>query len=205
MTDNEVTSAEAFPLYWPDGWPRSTARARSPYKVGFHKARVELERGLNIMNTGGVVLSSNVPLRVDGLPYAGTAEKHYADPGVAIYFTWKGEPWVIACDCWDRVKDNLRAIGLTVDAMRMIERSGATELLKRAFAGFKALPAKGETTTDSVSWRGVLGLHHAANSLMDARARYRELSRRHHPDHGGDRAAMATINRAWAQAQGELK
>ena len=149
MTDNEVTSAEAFPLYWPDGWPRSTARARSPYKVGFHKARVELERGLNIMNTGGVVLSSNVPLRVDGLPYAGTAEKHYADPGVAIYFTWKGEPWVIACDCWDRVKDNLRAIGLTVDAMRMIERSGATELLKRAFAGFKALPAKGETTTDS--------------------------------------------------------
>lgn len=194
-------SAESFPLYWPDGWPRIKGhRDRAAYKVGFQQARVELERGLDIMRARYVVLSTNVPLRLDGLPYAGSAEKHYQDPGVAVYFSWKDEPWVIACDCWDRVKDNVRAIGLTVDAMRQIERSGATELLKRAFSGFKALPAQGETG-DHRMWWDVIGCQ-PKDPIDVIKARYRLRAAEVHPDRcGGETAAMVELNNAMEQAE----
>ena len=196
---NHQTSAEAFPLYWPDGWPRTEYRERAAYKVGFNQARRELERGLSIMDATNIVLSTNVPLRLDGLPYAGAAEKHYSDPGVAVYFLWRSEPWVLACDCWDLVKHNVRAIGLTIDAMRMIDRSGATELLKRAFSGFKALPAVGETT--GRTWWDVIGCDRD-DSFAAIRAAYRRRAADVHPDRcGGDTAAMVELNDAMAQAE----
>ena len=195
----EPISAEAFPLYWPDGWPRAKYRDQARYKVSFNRARVELERALRLMGAANLVLSSNVPLRLDGLPYAGEADRHHKDPGVAVYFSWKKEPWVIACDQWDRVKDNLRAVGLTVEAMRMIERTGATELLKRAFSGFKSLPARGETTS-SRAWWDVIGCD-AEEDLDEIKAAYRRVAAQIHPDAGGSESAMTELNQAMQQAK----
>lgn len=49
--------------------------------------------------------------------------------------------YVIACDQFREVRLNLAAIGLTIKAIRQIERCGTTSLLERAFKGFSALPA----------------------------------------------------------------
>lgn len=49
--------------------------------------------------------------------------------------------FVIACDQFREVRLNMAAIGLTIKAIRQIERCGTSSLLERAFKGFSALPA----------------------------------------------------------------
>jgi hypothetical protein len=36
---NHALSGEAYPLYWPEGWPRTPHRRSAPYEVSFLKAR----------------------------------------------------------------------------------------------------------------------------------------------------------------------
>jgi hypothetical protein len=93
------------------------------------------------MGAKEIVVSTNVPTRRDGLPYADAREP--ADPGVAVYFTHGKRQLVIACDSYSTVRANMRAVGATVEALRAIQRHGATSLLERAFTGFAALPPKG--------------------------------------------------------------
>lgn len=186
---------EAFPLCWPDGWPRRQRHQRtsSKYEVTFLRARDELVRELNAGRARHVVISTNIPLRRDGLPLANMSEP--ADPGVAVYWDDKqGKARVIACDVWRTVRENLRAVGLAYASLRQIERTGASELLERAFSGFARLPAAPD------SWE-VLGLQRGAapDSINN---RYRELARQHHPDRGGDSALMARINQAYREVIG---
>ena len=77
---------EAYPLTWPDGWPRRKPhqRNRSKYEVTFLRARDELVRELNAGRARHVVISTNIPLRRDGLPLANMREPE--DPGVAVYW-----------------------------------------------------------------------------------------------------------------------
>lgn len=187
-------SIHAHPLAWPEGWPRYTkARGPSPYKVTAEIAVTELFSDLRLMRARSVVLSSNAAIRRDGQPYRDQLEDALRDPGVAVYWDSKdGVPMVLACDVWKTPRENIRAIGLTVNAFRMIERAGASHLLERAQSGFARLPAAPNC------W-DVLGI--APGSSKDAiTERYRELARKHHPDHGGDAGMMARINDAYREA-----
>lgn len=188
---------EAYPCYWPEGqarvpdWRRRVAK----FSAGFAQARDELLRELNLMGAKEIVVSTNVALRRDGLPYANDAEPK--DPAVAVYF-WHGKrQLVIACDSYSKVKWNMRACGATVEALRTIQRHGATELLERAFTGFAALPPKGG---ENKPWHEALGVGPAA-TFEEARAAYREQARLHHPDRGGNAETMARVNAAWAEAE----
>jgi hypothetical protein len=69
------------------------------------------------------------------------------DPGVAVYFVRNEKQVVFACDKYDFLRENIHAIAKTLEAMRGIERWGASEMMERAFSGFKGLPetaGKGE-------------------------------------------------------------
>lgn len=180
---------QAFPLQWPDGWPRAERRQRSRYQVSFARARDGVLDSLRLMGARSVVVSTNVELRRDGLPYAREAQKRHDDPGVAVFFYWRDESHVIACDAWELVRDNMRAIGHTIEGLRAIERAGASELLHRAFTGFKALPAPHVR-----SWRDVLEFGPSdlvAPSMVYAR--FRKLAKERHPDAGGSDEAMAEL------------
>src|SRR5690606_9584801 len=128
---------EAYPLQWPDGWPRTDRPARARFDTSFARARAELLNELRLLGATGVVISSNIELRRDGLPYANA--KQPDDRGMAVYFTLRGEQQCIPCDVWDRTEDNLQAIRLTVAALRGLDRWGAKEMVNAAFRGFKAL------------------------------------------------------------------
>lgn len=187
---------EAYPLHWPDGWPRRSRHQRnsSKYEVTFLKARDELVRELGLGRCKHVVVSTNVPLRRDGIPLAGQREPE--DPGVAVYWTDKnGKPRVIACDVWRTVRENLRAVGLAYASLRQIERTGASELLERAFQGFARLPA----AADCWSILGISGPG-APRAAIDAR--FRELALQYHPDRGGDANTFKRITEAYHQAIG---
>lgn len=107
---------DAWPLAWPATWPRTDYPERSRFGVSFAVARDELLYELDLLGATDVVISSNVELRRDGLPYANRPEP--IDTGVAIYFTIDSRQQCIPVDRWDRVKDNLRAAGLTIQALR---------------------------------------------------------------------------------------
>ena len=75
---------EAHPLAWPEGRPRTKRPQRSRFDVGFANARDELFDEIRRLGGSVPVLSTNVELRRDGLPYASRPEPD--DSGAAVYF-----------------------------------------------------------------------------------------------------------------------
>lgn len=132
------------------------------------------------------MLSTNLPLRRDGMPYAGV--KAPADPGVAVYFERKGLQMVFACDRFRTVASNMRAIQRTIEAIRGIERWGASDMMERSLQAFEALPPPGSC------W-SILGLKPGAKTA-EIEAAYRKQAMTAHPDRGGSDAAMAKLNQA---------
>ncbi len=204
----EHTTARAFPLQWPEGWKRTAQyqRRRSNYKVTPDRATKEMLHSLELLGARrvSIVISSNIPVTRDGTPYA--QHRTPDDPGVAIYWTTAahGER-VIACDKWDLVHANIRAIGLALEGLRAMDRAGATQILERAFSAFGALPAASVVPVTRPWWEvlefpeGLIG----ALSVAVVEARYRELAVKYHPDKIGTGSveAMTELNLARDQAK----
>ncbi len=188
---------ESYPLCWPEGRPRIPPgrRREAQFKVGFARSRDEMMQELERLGAKQIIVSSNVPVRRDGLPYADAREPQ--DPAVAVYFQRAGKPYVFACDSYRKVAHNLRAVGATVEALRAIARHGATEMLEQAFTGFQALPPA--RTEASTPWWHVLGVDQLADEGA-IKIAYRRLAEQHHPDKGGDHAVMSRLNAAYDEA-----
>lgn len=188
---------EAYPLYWPEGWPRTEnhRRSHSPFRVTQDRAQSGLMREIKLLGGRSVVLSTNIRLRQDGLPYA--SQRPPEDRGVAIYFQYKDKPMVFACDKYLQIGDNIHAIGKTIEALRGVERWGASDMMERAFTGFMAL----ENNPDE-AWRETLNYH--GDDIDDANVAYLKARAKAHPDKGGSDAEFFKVNRAWAQAEKEL-
>lgn len=202
MTD----TIPGYPLQWPAGWKRTGRAFRTRAAFSSHGRRLSIADGrervllaLDRMGiaTDDVVVSSMVPLRLDGMPRSNVSEPF--DSGAAVYWIDGRERRCMAVDRYERVADNLAAIAATLDAMRAIERHGGAEILNRAFTGFAALPG-----VQRAPWWQVLGLAGGPMTIHDAREAYRRLAAEHHPDRGGDAGRMAEVNAAWAAAQQEL-
>jgi hypothetical protein len=112
------------------------------------------------------------------------------DPGVAVYFKRKGVEVCFACDKYDAVWKNMRAIQRTVEALRGIERWGSSTLLERAFTGFTALPEK----TGPSCW-DTLGIA-PTNDEGAIVAAWRGKAKEAHADVGGSHEAMVALNEA---------
>ena len=192
---NDRGTITAYPLAWPAGWPRTSAYQVKSSRYGDHslaEARRAIADQVRLLGGKNLIISSNLELRNDGLPRSG--QRQPTDRAVAAYFDYKGKPMCFACDTWSSVEDNFWAINLTIDAIRMIERAGASELLERAFQGFRALPAPAGT-----NWWEVLGISPSADDET-IRAAYRDLARKHHPDAGGDVEEFHRIRAAYDAA-----
>ncbi len=77
----------AYPLTWPPSKKRTllSKRALASYRAGFVKARDEALNELRLLGADGdIIISSNIPLRKDGLPSASFKEP--LDPGISVYF-----------------------------------------------------------------------------------------------------------------------
>lgn len=205
-------SIPAYPLRWPDGWPRSRGRKSGQFGKqetksnglgnswksksditmadAMKRVKVELERlGVNVEDDS--IVSTNLKLNLSGLPRGDQGEP--GDPGVAVYFQKKNGPMrVIAIDAYHRVRDNLAAIAATLDAMRAIERHGGAQILERAFTGFTAIAA-----APGKAWWDVLETRpDASRDVIEAN--FRRLAHDRHPDRGGSHEAMSSLNEARA-------
>lgn len=214
----QASPASAFPLSWPVGWKRTAPQSRSDARFG-RKNRIPgqnyapakpvtvsdgVTRILESLERMGisrndVIISTNIRTRLDGLPRSG--ERQPEDSGAAVY--WRGRSNApMRCIAIDRYRDvagNLAAIAATLEAMRTIERHGGAEILERTFQGFAALPAPAPH-----NWRQTFGFDSFEEvdlSMVDAR--FRELSKIHHPDVGGSEERFQEIVEARAAARRE--
>lgn len=224
-----VIPSEAYPLAWPEGTPRTKHPRPSSFARGSHRdalgrrtahslsygdglaeVRAELQR----LGARTAVISTNLPLRIDGQPSASGSVAR-GDHGAAVYWTERVGgvlvPHVMTCDRWNHLAHNLHAIALSIEALRGLDRWGAVRR-EQAFAGFRELPsgdgAAPDMTPVARPWREVLGGFptelDAADLLALAKARHRRLIAEHHPDRGGDVAVAAELNKAMDEAAAEL-
>lgn len=187
-------SEEAYPLSWPQGKPRTpwNRQKRGSFKregrpLTMPGARDRVTDELRRLGARYVVVSSNVPVRLDGLPKAG--QRKPDDPGVCVYFQLDAKPYAMACDTYDAVEQNLAAVAAHIEATRAITRHGVASAAETLQA-FQALPAPGGR-----HWTAVLGLQKGATS-SDIQQAHRRLLLDNHPDRGGNESAMADINAA---------
>ena len=212
---------QAYPLCWPAGWRRTNPSqqkrgkfsVRREGKYGMRNQDVTVAQGcrrvLDSLQMMGipdyqVIVSTNLKVRLDGLPYSNQREPE--DVGVAVYWM-ETQEWnklnnpdpkhnVMAIDLYARLADNLAAVAATLEAMRAIERHGGAAILKRAFQGFQALPSPND-------WRHVMGFEETPN-WDEVERKYRTLSKQRHPDTGGTEEMMSQLNRAHDDARREL-
>lgn len=97
-----------------------------------------------------------------------------------------------------RAVDNLRVCWLALEALRMNEARGISEVMREAYL---ALPAP---VRERDPWE-VLGVR-SDTPLEDVEAMYRSKAKRLHPDTGnGDEEAMKELNRAMDRIREEAK
>jgi len=207
----------AYPLQWPEGWPRTPVAKRESAKFCRASRRgsgsYSPQRSLTIaegtdrvrkqldamrVRDDDLVISTNLRLRLDGFPRSDQREPD--DAGVAVYWLDRGEQRCMAVDKYHRVADNLAAIAGTLEALRSIERYGGAQILDRAFRGFAALAPPA-----SEHWRVVLGVGTDAGA-GDIVAAYRRRRSETHPDRsGGNAEEFDRVQRAFDQAELELR
>lgn len=223
----------ASPLTWPQGWKRTAPAQRRRAKFskgerqyssqpgagswlrqrevsvadGTTRVLVELSR-MGVLRDD-VIISTNVELRIDGLPRSN--QRAPQDPGVAVYWCDRAAPEaqaakVMAIDLYDTVAGNLAAVAATLEAMRAIERHGGGEILNRVFTGFAALPSPEQAAAPL--WWQVLGFDEPGKvvTLEAAEQAYRRRRSETHPDKpGGSQDAFDLVQRAIEQARQELR
>jgi hypothetical protein len=199
-----LAGIQAYPLAWPLTWKRTERPRRAPFKMTLERALQELTQELRLFKARDFIVSTNIQPRLTGLPRS--AGNEIRDAGMAVY--WEdsaGRPRVMACDHWNEVRGNARAISITLNALRTIERCGASQLIERAFTGFVALPANATPP----SWCAELGLapgrtYTVAEVLAAHRRRVLEV----HPDkpeNNGSNEQIIAVNRARDAALADLR
>lgn len=188
----------AYPLFWPVSYPRAKYSKRSAFgntTVGREVRYLQAELNRLGCRDGDFVVSTNIELRLDGLPRSGRRTPD--DSGVAVYFMVKGQEHVLACDKWDRIEHNLRAIVRHIEALRGMDRWGVGSI-EQAFAGYKALPSGSDP-----HWTLVFEIERDATP-HHVKGQHRKLSMKYHPDRGGNGEQFKLVQRAWKQYREEV-
>lgn len=205
-------ATEAYPLSWPAAWPRTAAseRKNGRFKSGRNWITTydAVDRVLSELRRFGVdrrliIISTNIETKADGLPRSDRSV-NLVDPGAAVYWTdpKSKQQQCIAIDEYTWVSDNIAAIAATLDAMRSIERHGGAQILKRAFEGFRALPASTTpafTTEQAAACLSRFCGNSPSLILSDVEAaRYsvRAASNATHPDRGGSTGNFQLVQEA---------
>jgi len=189
-------SVQAYPLHWPQGFPRKQFRESGQFRTSFENARSNVSKSLRMFATDSgkklehAIMSSNITL-TDDRP---------RDPGVAVWFVWDGLQLCIPVDRYDTPAKNLQAIHHIIEARRVELRHGTLALVRASFAGFKALPAPA-----GKHWRDILALPSDTTATKASiEQAYRQLAATRHPDRGGSNEAMAELNSARETALQEI-
>lgn len=187
MNTNELPPP--YPLCWPESVPRTKNRQPDRFRVTLDVARKELLQEIDMFSGKSPVVTSSLAAFETG---------DTKEPGIAVWFYWKGQVRCVACDTYGRLVANVRAVGLTIAALRTMENYG-TQMLDQLMSGVAALPSAGE------GWWNTLRCEPSA-TLAEIHTAYRTRAKQLHPDtENGDEVAFKELCRAYEQAKLEVK
>lgn len=201
------------PLQWPTGWKRGQSRppaSAGRFKTTFDRSKQRFYRALEKLKATNLVVSSHMPLRLDGSPRADQARRSIPDNGVAIYFTLKGKQMAMARDAYETPFDNFHSLTMALEYLQGLERHGGAAMMERAFDGFAALPEPGNASHGRPWWKVLefsadpSGHHDKVYCLIQSEAVYRQKAKVAHADNGGSHEQMIELNAAIAKARDVL-
>lgn len=186
-----------YPLQWPIGWPKTEPgyHKAASFKVGYTESIRQLAAELQRFGADSAYLSTDRELRLDGQP---RADRNPITQGAAVYFSRNGKQLCIPCDGFNSLRDNVRAIVLSIESLRRLERYGTSQMVEAALTGFAALPANA-TESNLKAWHVVLGVSPDAPPEVITAA-YRALSKTAHPDGGGTIWQWEELRTAYEQS-----
>lgn len=198
---------------WPEGlktgpigeWPGAMTPRRtiSPFSANLTSTLTLLKRELRELGAKNVEMLIAVPpgaFRQDGRPYANAKPEH---PGIILSFDTKAGHLSYPADQYTTWQDNLRAIALSLDALRKVDRYGVTKRGEqyRGFLAIEARPA-GMVTSEEQALRFIgawARLEHPvspATIKANLRQNLRLAQRYSHPDGGGTAEGFQQVTAA---------
>lgn len=167
--------AESWTVRPLTAWPGSLTPERrvSPFYAYWDGTTKLLGRELDALEARNVVLQMAITesdIRQDGKLRQQARPAH---PGIIVAFESRHGPMQYACDSFLHWKDNVRAVALSLEALRKMERYGVVRRGEQ-YTGWLALP---ETTMTRDEAEAFIRSYGGATEAM----------RRTHPDHGGSR------------------
>ena len=185
----------------------------APFRRGHMETMRDLEREARHLEARHALIlccAHEGDFRLDGQLKAGAL---LVTPSIALHLDTPRGPMRFPCGRYADWKDNLRAIVLSLESLRAVDRYGVTRTGEQ-YRGWSALPAAAEpqesdpwtTVDEAAAWlRDQSGLAVPPSSLIDdaeaMKDAYRAAAKRHHPDVGGSPATFARITRAKAYVE----
>ena len=171
-----------------DQWLGETTKARrySQFSASYGQTLDLLGRELSFLKATNVVIQlalKESDIRLDGLPRAQARPSH---PGVILAFDSVHGPLKYATDTFHEWQGNLRAIALSLEALRKVDRYGVSKRGEQ-YTGWRALSAgEGAPMTREVAER----------FLKEHGGSFREAVKRLHPDAGGNEEDFKRLQEA---------
>ncbi len=185
MIDCRFKPIEKWPSKPTPDWRRQYSR----FKAGWKATLDLLERELGHLGAKDITIEGFFflnDIRNDGWPKSSARP---SQPGIVLSFTTKQGRMVMPCDKYTDWESNIRAIALTLEYLRAVERYGATSEKQEQYTGWLRLPAAG-ATDEAVECAKIL-IEHACTSFTPSLVLanqsvfdsvWREAVRRTHPD-----------------------
>ena len=172
---------------WPGKKTPATSRNRSPFSAKYSATLKLLATELHHLQARNVVIEADCDARMirnDGML---RSDARLNGPGIVLSFDSKNGPMRFPCDRFVNWDCNLRAIALTLEHLRAVDRYGVTQHAEQ-YAGWTALPDRRtaeQTKAAAVTWlKGkafdVLGLRDVIDANLPAIAK--QLKVHLHPD-----------------------
>lgn len=169
------------PLRVWDGPPTSGKRAQ--FKASYSETLALLDYELGRLNARNIVIEAAFDerdIRLDGRPRVDARPRL---PGVVLSFDSKHGPLRYPCGTFPDWQDNVRAIALSLEHLRAVDRYGVTRRGEQ-YTGWKALPAPGSYAMTHE--QAIAFLKPFAEGADGPRDAYRKAALKLHPDRGGD-------------------
>ncbi len=172
-------------------WPGELTRfrRRSQFSAPWGKTLQLVERELEFLGARQVVVQVALEerdFRIDDTPRVRATASH---PGIILAFESEYGPLQYATDEFDNWQDNLRAVALSLEALRAVNRYGVSRHGEQ-YRGWRQLPVGSDDT------HGIPDARTAREYLDDVYAGdLRAALFATHPDRGGDREEFGKVMR----------
>ena len=187
-----------------DNWPGAVTpewkRKRAPFRSAYAKTLDLLESELKHLKASDILIQAHLrreDIRNDGWPRSAARP---SKPGVIVTFKGAGGQMSFPCYRFDGWEDNLRAIALSLEALRMVDRYGVTRNNEQ-YRGFTALPPASDGRAYAITFLSRMTGWQESQVKGDPQGAYRLAARACHPDTGGNERLFHELQRHWSALQ----